>query len=39
MTAILPIDEIIENSIVFNLFSEAPMNDIRSEMRAVRGLE
>jgi hypothetical protein len=35
MTAILPIDEIIENGIVFNLFSEAPMNDIRGEVRAL----
>jgi hypothetical protein len=35
MTTILPIDEIIENGIVFNLFSEAPMNDIRGEVRAL----
>jgi hypothetical protein len=35
MTAILPIDEIIENGIVFNLFSEAPMYDIRAEVRAA----
>jgi len=35
MTAILPIDEIIENGIVFNLFNEAPMNDIRGEVRAL----
>jgi hypothetical protein len=35
MTAILPIDEIIENGIAFNLFSEAPMNDIRGEVRAL----
>ena len=35
MAAILPIDEIIENGIVFNLFSEVPMNDIRSEVRAL----
>lgn len=35
MTAILPIDEIIENGIAFNLFREAPMNDIRSEVRAL----
>ena len=35
MTATLPIDEIIENGIVFNLFSEAPMNDIRGEVRAL----
>src|SRR4051812_11086311 len=31
----LPIDEIIENGIVFNLFRETPMNDIRSEVRAL----
>ncbi len=35
MAAILPIDEIIENGIAFNLFREAPMNDIRSEVRAL----
>ena len=35
MTITLPIDEIIENGIVFNLFSEAPMNDIRGEVRAA----
>jgi hypothetical protein len=35
MTATLPIDEIIENGIVFNLFSEASMNDIRGEVRAL----
>ncbi len=35
MRAILPIDEIIENGIVFNLCSEAPMNDIRGEVRAL----
>ena len=35
MTVILPIDEIIENGIVFNLFNEAPMNDIRGEVRAL----
>src|SRR5262245_7762677 len=35
MTVTLPIDEIIENGIVFNLFSEAPMDDIRSEVRAL----
>ena len=35
MRAILPIDEIIENGIVFNLCSEVPMNDIRSEVRAL----
>ena len=35
MTVILPIDEIIENGIVFNLFREAPMNDIRGEVRAL----
>ena len=35
MTATLPIDEIIENGIAFNLFSEAPMNDIRGEVRAL----
>ena len=31
----LPIDEIIENGIIFNLFSEVPMNDIRGEVRAL----
>jgi hypothetical protein len=35
MTATLPIDEIIENGIVFNLFSEARMEDIRGEVRAL----
>jgi hypothetical protein len=35
MSVILPIDEIIENGIVFNLFSEAPMEDIRGEVRAL----
>jgi hypothetical protein len=31
----LSIDEIIENGTVFNLFREAPMNDIRGEVRAL----
>jgi hypothetical protein len=35
MLTILPIDEIIENGIVFNLFREAPMKDIRGEVRAL----
>src|SRR6476660_8515377 len=35
MAITLPIDEIIENGIAFNLFSEAPMNDIRGEVRAL----
>jgi hypothetical protein len=35
MTITLRIDEIIENGIIFNLFSEVPMEDIRGEVRAL----
>ena len=35
MTVTLPIDEIIEHGIVFYLFSEAQMEDIRGEVRAL----
>jgi hypothetical protein len=31
----LPIDEIIENGIVFDLFGDRPMDDIRGEVRAL----
>src|SRR5215510_9434098 len=31
----LPIDEIIQNGIVFNLFRETPMDDIRGVVRAL----
>lgn len=31
----LPIDEIIENGIIFDLFGDTPMDDIRGEVRAL----
>ena len=33
----LPIDEIIHNGIVFNLFRNTPMDDIRGQVRALFG--
>lgn len=35
ITAILPIDEIIETGIAFNLRKEMPMYDIRATVRAL----